>query len=168
MVRVKQVLKFLDKHLEEYLIAILLIALTLIMLLQIVMRYVFNNSLSWPEELSRYCFVYITFLTLGYCVRNDSMLRLDILKELLPSKIWTVLQVIVRIVSLIFFLCMFVNSLDLLASMQKTSRVSAALGIPYTFIYLSTVLGFGLAVIRGIQMIVEPVIAYFKKKGEAL
>ena len=71
------------------------------------------------------------------------MLRLDILKELLPSKIWTVLQAIVRIVSLIFFLCMFVNSLDLLASMQKTSRVSAALGIPYTFIYLSTVLGFG-------------------------
>lgn len=96
------------------------------------------------------------------------MLRLDILKELLPSKIWTVLQAIVRIVSLIFFLCMFVNSLDLLASMQKTSRVSAALGIPYTFIYLSTVLGFGLAVIRGVQMIVEPVIAYFKKKGEAL
>lgn len=168
MVRVKQVLKFLDKHLEEYLIAILLIALTLIMLLQIVMRYVFNNSLSWPEELSRYCFVYITFFTWGYCVRNDSMLRLDILKELLPSKIWTVLQAIVRIVSLIFFLCMFVNSLDLLASMQKTSRVSAALGIPYTFIYLSTVLGFGLAVIRGVQMIVEPVIAYFKKKGEAL
>ena len=119
MVRVKQVLKFLDKHLEEYLIAILLIALTLIMLLQIVMRYVFNNSLSWPEELSRYCFVYITFLTLGYCVRNDSMLRLDILKELLPSKIWTVLQAIVRIVSLIFFLCMFVNSLDLLLRCRR-------------------------------------------------
>ena len=108
----KQVLKFLDKHLEEYLIAILLIALTLIMLLQIVMRYVFNNSLSWPEELSRYCFVYITFLTLGYCVRNDSMLRLDILKELLPSKIWTVLQAIVRIVSLIFsvHVCEFTGS----------------------------------------------------------
>ena len=103
MVRVKQVLKFLDKHLEEYLIAILLIALTLIMLLQIVMRYVFNNSLSWPEELSRYCFVYITFLTLGYCVRNDSMLRLDILKELLPSKIWTVLQAIVRIVNIMWY-----------------------------------------------------------------
>ena len=125
----KQVLKFLDKHLEEYLIAILLIALTLIMLLQIVMRYVFNNSLSWPEELSRYCFVYITFLTLGYCVRNDSMLRLDILKELLPSKIWTVLQAIVRIVSLIFFLCMFVNSLDLLASCRTWNSVYLYLSV---------------------------------------
>ena len=63
----KRILKFLDSHLEEYLIAILLILLTVIMLLQIVMRYVFSHSLSWPEELCRYCFVYITFLTLGYC-----------------------------------------------------------------------------------------------------
>ena len=36
----KRILKFLDSHLEEYLIAILLILLTVIMLLQIVMRYV--------------------------------------------------------------------------------------------------------------------------------
>ena len=70
------------------------------------------------------------------------MLKLDIIQEILPKKVWSVLQAIVHLVSLAFFLCMLVYSFDLLASMQKTNRVSAALGIPYTYIYLSTVVGF--------------------------
>lgn len=64
----KKFLRALNQHLEEYLIALFLIAITFVMLLQIVMRYVFQHSLSWPEEFSRYCFVYITFLTFGYCI----------------------------------------------------------------------------------------------------
>ena len=162
----KRILKFLDSHLEEYLIAILLILLTVLMLLQIVMRYVFSHSLSWPEELCRYCFVYITFLTLGYCVRRNSMLKLDIIQEILPKKVWSVLQAIVHLVSLAFFLCMLVYSFDLLASMQKTNRVSAALGIPYTYIYLSTVVGFALALIRSVQAILGPIVKFVTKKKE--
>ena len=160
----KKVLKFLDAHLEEYLIAFLLIALTLIMTLQIIMRYVFSNALSWPEELSRYCFVYITFLTLGYCVQRNSMLKLDVIQDILPAKVWSVLQVFVRIVTLIFFVLMFIYSLDLLASMRQTNRVSAALQIPYTFIYLSTVIGFALAVLRTVQALIVPIVRHFRKK----
>ena len=47
----KKFLRALNQHLEEYLIALFLIAITFVMLLQIVMRYVFQHSLSWPEEL---------------------------------------------------------------------------------------------------------------------
>ena len=48
----KKFLRALNQHLEEYLIALFLIAITFVMLLQIVMRYVFQHSLSWPEEFS--------------------------------------------------------------------------------------------------------------------
>ena len=129
----KKFLRALNQHLEEYLIALFLIAITFVMLLQIVMRYVFQHSLSWPEEFSRYCFVYITFLTFGYCIQHDSMLRLDIIKEVLPKKAWDVLQVIVILISAAFFLIMLLYSFDLLQSMRETGRVSAALGI---FIFL--------------------------------
>ncbi len=163
----KKALKFLDVHLEEYLIAFLLIALTLVMTLQIVMRYVFSNALSWPEELCRYCFVYITFLTLGYCIQRNSMLKLDVIQDILPAKVWSVLQGFVRVVTLIFFVLMFIYSLDLLASMRQTNRVSAALQLPYTFIYLSTVIGFALAVLRTVQALVVPIVRHFsKKEGE--
>ena len=151
----KRVLRFLDEHLEEYLMAVLLIALTLVMLLQIVMRYVFHHALSWPEELCRYCFVYITFFTLGFCIRRNSMLRLDIIQMALPEKGWRGLQFFVSVVSLAFFGWMFVQSLSLQKAIMRTSRTSAALGIPYTYIYLATVLGFGMALIRSIQMLIR-------------
>ena len=108
----KKFLRALNQHLEEYLIALFLIAITFVMLLQIVMRYVFQHSLSWPEEFSRYCFVYITFLTFGYCIQHDSMLRLDIIKEVLPKKAWDVLQVIVILISAAFFLIISFSSSD--------------------------------------------------------
>ena len=126
----KKFLRALNQHLEEYLIALFLIAITFVMLLQIVMRYVFQHSLSWPEEFSRYCFVYITFLTFGYCIQHDSMLRLDIIKEVLPKKAWDVLQVIVILISAAFFLIMLLYSFDLLQSMRETGRVS------FIFIFL--------------------------------
>lgn len=137
------------------------------MLLQIVMRYVFQHSLSWPEEFSRYCFVYITFLTFGYCIQHDSMLRLDIIKEVLPKKAWDVLQVIVILISAAFFLIMLLYSFDLLQSMRETGRVSAALGIPYFYIYLSTTVGFALALFRTAQRIWRALAGHFKK-GEVL
>ena len=164
--RVKKVLQFLDRHLEEYLMAVLLIALTLVMLLQIIMRYVFGHALSWPEELCRFCFVYITFFTLGFCIRRNSMLRLDIIQSILPAKLWKGLQYFVSVVSLVFFGYMFIQSLSLQKAIMKTSRTSAALGIPYTWIYLATVLGFGLAAFRSIQMLVK-LFVHKEQKEEA-
>lgn len=163
----QKIIKHLDEHLEEYLLAFLLVILTSVMFLQIIMRYIFRHPFSWPEELCRYCFVYFTFLTFSYCVKNDSMLRLDIIRELLPKKLWSVLQLFVQVVSLVFFVIMFINSLSLIASIQKTARVSPALGIPYTYIYLSTVISFALAVARCVQILLRPVYARFLSgKGE--
>ena len=38
------------------------------------------------------------------------MLRLDIIRELLPKKLWSVLQLFVQVVSLVFFVIMFINT----------------------------------------------------------
>lgn len=133
--------------------AFFLVTLTLVMFLQIIMRFIFGRPLSWPEELCRYCFVYFTFFTFSYCVKHDSMLRLDIIHELLPQKVWSILQVLVRTVTLVFFSCMFVSSLSLVAAIQNTARVSPALGIPYVYIYLSTVISFALAAVRSLQVL---------------
>lgn len=95
------------------------------------------------------------------------MLRLDIIKEVLPKKAWDVLQVIVILISAAFFLIMLLYSFDLLQSMRETGRVSAALGIPYFYIYLSTTVGFVLALFRTAQRIWRALAGHFKK-GEVL
>ena len=53
----KKFLRALNQHLEEYLIALFLIAITFVMLLQIVMRYVFQHSLSWKNLAATVSFI---------------------------------------------------------------------------------------------------------------
>ena len=50
--------KAIDDYLEETILLILLVLMTAIMGVQIVSRYVFQNSLTWSEELVRYMFVW--------------------------------------------------------------------------------------------------------------
>lgn len=50
----KRVFHWLDENLEEFLLVIGLIAMTLIMGIQVFCRYVLGMSLSWSEELTRY------------------------------------------------------------------------------------------------------------------
>jgi len=66
-----KVLRWLDDHLEEYILAVLLVTISCVMMLQIIMRYIFNSSLPWPEELTRYCFVWSGFLGIGYSIKRE-------------------------------------------------------------------------------------------------
>lgn len=151
----KRILKQLDEHTEEYLMGFLLIALTVVMMFQVVLRYVFNAALSWPEEFCRYTFIYMTFLTIGYCAQRDSFLKLDLVQKALPKAAGDVLKLIIWLGCLAFFAYMFVNSISLVQSVVKSGRVSPSTGIPYYVIYASTVIGFGLGTVRTVQTIIR-------------
>ena len=50
----KKVLHFIDESLEEAFAVIAMALMAVIMGIQVIARYVFNSSLSWPEEVSVY------------------------------------------------------------------------------------------------------------------
>ena len=137
----KIIIKQLNKHLEEYLMAVLLIAMTMAMVIQVVMRYVFNAALSWPEEFCRYAFIYLTFLTISYCIQRKSMLRLDLIVKAIPKKAGVLLELIIWASSLLFFCYMLVNSVELVKLTKVSARTTPTLGIPYFIIYISTIIG---------------------------
>ena len=46
-------------NLEEYLLVVSLVINVLLVFLQVIMRTVFKNSLTWSEELSRYIYFWL-------------------------------------------------------------------------------------------------------------
>ena len=67
----KRVFHWLDENLEEFLLVIGLIAMTLIMGIQVFCRYVLGMSLSWSEELTRYIFHLVRFFSsVSYCSKK--------------------------------------------------------------------------------------------------
>jgi TRAP-type transport system small permease protein len=53
--------------------------------LQVAMRYVFGQALSWTEELALLCFSWATLLAIALGVREGVHVRMDLLTTRLPS-----------------------------------------------------------------------------------
>ncbi|MGB9812122.1 MAG: TRAP transporter small permease [Thermovenabulum sp.] len=146
-----KILKWLDEHFEEYVLSMLLALISCVMMLQVIMRYVFNSSLSWAEELSRYAFVWSAFLSIGYTIKKRTILKVDTFVEILPKGIKKIVKILVALTITIFFIYLFVNSLPAVNRIYLSKQISPAMGIPMYIIYSSTSIGFFLAIVRSIQ-----------------
>lgn len=61
-----KILKWLDNYLELTVSVFLMSLMTVLIFLQVIMRYVMHNSLSWSEELARYTFVWLIYIAISY------------------------------------------------------------------------------------------------------
>lgn len=59
-------------------------SIVIIMVVQVIARYVFNSSLIWAEELCRYLLIWMTFLLLGMSYRSGGLIAVDVVPLMLP------------------------------------------------------------------------------------
>ena len=76
---------FVDR-LEEGAIAFLLGVMTLITFVQVIMRYVFNDSILWGIEASTYVFGWLVLIGISYGVKAGSHIGVDALVNVLPGR----------------------------------------------------------------------------------
>ena len=158
--------KWLDKHLEEVILVLLLSLIVLVMLYQIVMRYVFNDSLTWSEEFCRYCFIWFMFVGFSYSIRFDLDLRVDAIVNLLPVAVKKGISAVGLLMCLALTSYLFIHSFQTVAGVIKTGETSTGLHLPLKFIYAASVVGYGLGTVRYIQRIVM-LFTSKKEKGDA-
>jgi len=150
-----KVLKWLDENLEEYLMVFLLIAIAVIMMLQIVMRYIFHSSLPWPEEAGRYLWIVTTCLSISYCVKKDCHLKVEIVKDILPDKAQKILLFLINILMLLVHGFMFYYSVISLKNIYAMHQHSPALLMPTWILYAAVAVGFGLGTVRCVQVLLK-------------
>lgn len=159
----KKFWKWLDNDFEETILMILLVLMACAMMWQVIMRKVFTASMSWPEEFCRFCFIVSGFLSIGYCVRREKMLKVDILIGLFPKKVAVVVDQIGQIITLIFFAYLDYYAWFTMLQMKATKMVSPAMGVPMWLIYGSVFVGALLGVIRQVEMLW---LGFKKRKGD--
>lgn len=148
-----EIIKFLDDKFEEYILMCTLTITVFLIFLQVVMRYVFQNSLSWTEELARYIFVWQAWLSTSYAVKKSKHIRIEIIKKYFAEKNRNILELCVLIIWTAFSLFFSYDSLKLTISIFKLGQRSPALGIPMGYVYASVPVGCFLMGIRVIQEI---------------
>lgn len=159
----KKLFTYLEENLEEILMVILLVALSLVMMAQVIARYVFQAGFTWAEEFCRYCFVYSGMLSAGYCIRKGVGLRVDALYGFFPQIMKTVIDLAGKILVTAVYAYMAYGSIGLIAT---TTSISTAIQLPMQYVYAAIPLGMGLGAIRGVQDLIKTVKGLAAKKEE--
>ena len=157
-------IKWLDEHLEEAIMVIMLALISCVMMAQIIARNVFN-SMTWPEEFSRYCYIWTVFLSLGYTIKKGNMLKVGLVMDLLPTKIRRAIEILVNLIIIAICVVFFRHAITYTGKIYNMGQISPAMHLPMWIMYLATVTGFGLASIRTVQQIVHN-IKNFNVKAE--
>lgn len=69
---------------ENVFLVVLLWSLSIVVLIQVISRYVFSNSLPWTEEIARLLLVYVTFLGAFLTARGKSYISIDLISRFMP------------------------------------------------------------------------------------
>ncbi len=79
--------------------AILLAAITAVVLYEVVARYFFNRPTIWAVDFTEYSLVYLTFFGAAWALRDHTHVRVDILIKLIPPRQALVLSMLVGLAS---------------------------------------------------------------------
>ena len=155
-------LQWLDQNLERYAMIIFLILLYIIVLLGIITR-VIGHPLSWTEEASRLCFVWMIFLGMSFGTRFEKHIRVTIIPDKIGKKFSTFMTLFWDILTIIIFLYItFYGAKYIVYSKaSKTFALQLNKGLTSSIIAISGALN----IIRTIQMIIIRDIPEFKEPG---
>ncbi|MBQ5951177.1 MAG: TRAP transporter small permease [Lachnospiraceae bacterium] len=98
-------LKVIDRlnKLMEILVIILVTILAFVVLAQVVTRTA-KISVAWLEEMARYSMIWVCFFGAAVACRRGTLIKVDVLYEILPKKICRILYYIVDVISIIFLI----------------------------------------------------------------
>lgn len=150
-----KLLKWLNKYFEESFLIAGLIMMVVTMGTQIVARYIFNSSLSWSEELMRYIFIWSAFISIGFCIKSYSSLKVEILVMMMPRRFYRWLSICIHVAIFIVLLILFKGSLDVVSSAIASGQKTPALQVPILYVQVATPVGFILGEIRLIQRFIN-------------
>jgi TRAP-type C4-dicarboxylate transport system permease small subunit len=147
-------MKKIIANLDEYILLSMLAFSTTLIFFQVVMRYVFSNSLSWSEELARYMYVWQTWVASSYAVKKGRHLRVTSLVDKAKGKKRTYIELLVLVLWLCFAVFLCVKAVSLCSVLFGRGQTSPALGIPMWVAYSAIPAGTALMSFRLIQEII--------------
>lgn len=113
----------LDKALGA-LMMLLLAGIVVLVLVQIGQRFVPGFSIRWTEEMSRYLYVYLTFLGSALLIKEKGHIVVDVVVERLPSRLRAAVYLLVQL-TVLAVLYIFVSGVLVLVGSTMDTRSSS-------------------------------------------
>ena len=132
----------------------LLFGITMLIFVQVIFRYLLQNSISWSEELTRYMMIWAVFLASGYVLSKGGHANIDLLVSRFSPKIRVVVEK-GSLLLILLFSCLVIRYGFMLMWFGRR-QISSALEIPMNYVYLAIPIGGFLLVFYCLVLLMRP------------
>jgi TRAP-type C4-dicarboxylate transport system permease small subunit len=125
----------------EYLSMAIVTIMSILVVAQVILRYVFNDPLTWSEELARFCFIYLAFVGIGAAYGRRRHMFVDALLIELPPRFKRIVEVSVAGLATAFLVAVIGITIRTILDLYRMEVDTPALELPMAYIYLVIPLG---------------------------
>lgn len=138
--------------LEEYLLVASIVFTVTIVFYQVIMRFVFNNSPDWTEEVARYVFIWQIWMGASAGLKDGQHIKLEMLSDALIKRNKLISKNVIELIMLIGWIAIAVfltfGGISYLQQLDARHALSAGLRIPLVFVYAALPVSCGISSLR--------------------
>ena len=150
----KKLIKWLDVNFEAVLMVVFFTMMIILIMIQVVLRFVFKTGFSWGEEVARILFLWMSFSSFGYLTRNSRHVRVGFLVGKIKDDVQKKILFICDVLFLVFSVAGLKAVINLCIDAAKYHDKLISIPWNYNVLYLAGVLGFFMMVMRNIQILI--------------
>lgn len=161
----KKALRWLDVNFEPLCMSITFFLMAGLITIQVILRFVFQSGFPWGEEISRFIFVWLVFLSIPYAARNGRHIGIDFLRERLPETARRIIMLIIDVGSIVLFAFLLKGSIAIVQHAAEYGDNALTLSISMNWLHVAAVVGYILMEVRLLQSLIWK-ITHFKSSYE--
>ncbi|MBP2026603.1 TRAP-type C4-dicarboxylate transport system permease small subunit [Acetoanaerobium pronyense] len=157
----KSFLNIILKNAEEIISSFFISITVILVIMNVILRYVFNTGLYWSEEVATTCFVWSVFIGSAACYKRGMHIGIDILVQFAPPMMQKIITLLVHI--MLIGLNGYISYLSYIFIRLSYIKPTAVLGISSAYVSAALLVGFGLMTLYSIKFFIKDLRLFFGK-----
>jgi len=153
----RNILHKIDENGERYLLLPLYAMIVITIFMEVFRRFVLSYSSIWAEEVTRYAFIYVSWIGASAAIKERAHIRIDLILPLVGNRGKALIMIFGDLVTIVLAVLAFWWSLESVLVSIKFGSVTHGLRINLAWFLAAVPLGFAMMLFRLVQSIIRDV-----------
>ena len=146
-------LQRLDRDAERWAMLVFYAFCCIVIVQEVVRRFVLSYSSAWGEEAARYAFIYLGWIGAAYAVRERAHIRFDFLLRAVARRTRAWLYLLAEVATIVFACIALYWSMHTIQTLLQFDAATPVLRVNKTWFEAAVPIGFALVIFRSLQAI---------------
>ena len=143
-----KIIAWLDENFERFCCTTLYMIFAIVMIVNVIMRFVFENAIPWASDLVLYLFIWFVMFGISYCFKTKTHIAVTFVVDSLPKKYSRYVSIGTNVILFLFVLLLFYNSIILLNDRSVANKFGVLVRYPLWTMYFSLTISCALSLVR--------------------